>query len=554
MQKSVRGLGMRFVAVVMATLLLATGFAVASDVTTTAPAEAADASLFTPGYIISDDNFYNGAAMTEAEIQNFLNAMAPGACGANGCIKEYRQDTVSKPQYYSDTAGSVQCTAYTGAANESAARIIFKVQRACGISAKVILVTLQKERGLVTKTNPIPADFTVAMGMGCPDTAACDTNYYGFHNQVWSAARQFKAYRAAPTYFKHRAGATVDLLFHPSASCGSSRVHIANAATAGLYNYTPYQPNAAALANLYGTGDSCSSYGNRNFFRTYTDWFGNPKTPAAPVGNIDSVAAAGAEAIRVRGWTFTGGKTDPISIHVYVDGKFATSAAANVARSDVAAAYPFQGPNHGYDHTFAASYGSHKVCVYGLDSLSGGNALLGCRTVTVKAAEPAATESAAVYRFWSDTYNGHFYTRSVNERNKLITQYPDAVWRYEAVSFGAYGSQVEGTVPVYRFWSATYNGHFYTTSAAERDKVIADYPDHIWQYESIAFYVYPNTAVSSDLKPMERFWSPTYLHHFYTASAAEAEKVKTTYPASIWTYENTAFKVPAATPAAAPLP
>src|SRR5690606_20979087 len=49
-----------------------------------------------------------------------------------------------------------------------------------------------------------------------------------------------------------------------------------NEATAALYNYTPYTPNAAALANLYTTGDSCSSYGNRNFWAFYTDWFGSP--------------------------------------------------------------------------------------------------------------------------------------------------------------------------------------------------------------------------------------------------------------------------------------
>ncbi|MBC7404826.1 MAG: hypothetical protein H7252_03970 [Cytophaga sp.] len=48
-----------------------------------------------------------------------------------------------------------------------------------------------------------------------------------------------------------------------------------NQATAGLYNYTPYQPNTAALANLYGTGDSCSAYGNRNFWRMFYDWFGS---------------------------------------------------------------------------------------------------------------------------------------------------------------------------------------------------------------------------------------------------------------------------------------
>ena len=54
-------------------------------------------------------------------------------------------------------------------------------------------------------------------------------------------------------------------------------VFLANRATAGLYNYTPYQPNTAAMANLYGTGDACSAYGNRNFWRMFSDWFGNPQ-------------------------------------------------------------------------------------------------------------------------------------------------------------------------------------------------------------------------------------------------------------------------------------
>src|SRR5690606_7604841 len=67
------------------------------------------------------------------------------------------------------------------------------------------------------------------------------------------------------------------ILWHPNTSCGSSTVYISNQATAGLYIYTPYRPNQAALNNLYGTGDSCSSYGNRNFWRMFNDWFGSTK-------------------------------------------------------------------------------------------------------------------------------------------------------------------------------------------------------------------------------------------------------------------------------------
>ncbi len=44
-------------------------------------------------------------------------------------------------------------------------------------------------------------------------------------------------------------------------------------APAALYTYTPYQPNQGALNNLYGEAP-CGAYGNRNFWRTFTDWFG----------------------------------------------------------------------------------------------------------------------------------------------------------------------------------------------------------------------------------------------------------------------------------------
>jgi len=56
---------------------------------------------------------------------------------------------------------------------------IYRVQVACGISAKVILVTLQKEQGLVTSRAPSEYALRAAMGMACPDTAPCDAAFAG---------------------------------------------------------------------------------------------------------------------------------------------------------------------------------------------------------------------------------------------------------------------------------------------------------------------------------------------------------------------------------------
>jgi hypothetical protein len=232
-------------------------------------AEAATASDFNPGNIISDALFFDGAAMSAAEVQSFLNARVPSCRSGYTCLKDYRQNTPNR------AAESGRCSAYSGAANESAATIIYRVGVACGVSQKAMLVLLEKEQSLVSDTWPASSQYRSATGYGCPDTAACDSTYYGFFNQVYMAALQFKRYAANPTGWNHIAGRVNSIRFHPNAACGSSSVFIQNQATAGLYNYTPYQPNAAALANLYGSGDGCSAYGNRNFWRIFTDWFGS---------------------------------------------------------------------------------------------------------------------------------------------------------------------------------------------------------------------------------------------------------------------------------------
>jgi hypothetical protein len=61
--------------------------------------------------------------------------------------------------------------------------------------------------------------------------------------------------------------------YNPNAACGGSVVNIRSLATSALYRYTPYQPNAGALAAGYGTA-SCGAYGNRNFYLYFEDWFG----------------------------------------------------------------------------------------------------------------------------------------------------------------------------------------------------------------------------------------------------------------------------------------
>ncbi|WP_291378010.1 hypothetical protein [Demequina sp.] len=243
---------------------------VAAVLVATPQAEARPVGSFDPGYIISDQEFYNGYAMTASDIQKFLNSKVSNCVSGYTCLKDYHQPTPN-------IAPDAFCDGYVGAPDETAAEIIAKVGKSCNISQKALLVTLQKEQGLVTHVWPSDWRYDKALGYACSDSAPCDGAFKGFVYQMYYGARQFQRYAQLPTRYNYQAGRTNNILFHPNSSkCGYSRVYITNLATAGLYNYTPYQPNSAALNNLYGTGDSCSSYGNRNFWRYYWDWFGSP--------------------------------------------------------------------------------------------------------------------------------------------------------------------------------------------------------------------------------------------------------------------------------------
>ena len=256
-------------------------------------AQAADTRQFDAGNIITDQLFFNGSAMSAAEVQTFLNVRNPNCVpGPDGtpCLKNYRMNTTTMP---ADDRCPRQ---YTGAANETAATIIYKVGVACGISQRVLLVMLQKEQGLVTLSGNslYPRRYREAMGYACPDTATCNPAYAGFFKQVYTAAGRFNYYAANPNNFNHRAGQWNSVRYDVELSCGSSNVFIRNQATAGLYNYTPYQPNAASLAAGKGEGDSCSAYGNRNFWIYFTDWFGSTQTAGA--GDLaDLYVSTGAE-------------------------------------------------------------------------------------------------------------------------------------------------------------------------------------------------------------------------------------------------------------------
>lgn len=341
----------------------------------------ANASDFDPGNIISDANFFNGSAMSAQAVQNFLNSQVSSCRSGYICVKDFTQSTWTR-------SGDAMCNSYTGAANESAATIIAKVGQACNVSQSVLIVLLQKEQSLITDTAPSARQYAAATGFACPDTAPCDAEFTGFYNQVYKAAWQYKRYSNPPgttaffTWFP--VGKYANVRYHPDANCGSAPVLIQNQATAGLYYYTPYQPNATAMSNVYGgQNDGCSSYGNRNFWRLYTDWFGDPRGSNNPHGALDKVlgVVGGIQAI---GWAVDPATAEPTWVTVAIDG-VSSSYKADYRLDWLPALYPNLGVNHGFSQVVGASPGAHTVCVSKANGVD-----LGCKSVTVPPNDRAA--------------------------------------------------------------------------------------------------------------------------------------------------------------------
>ena len=148
-----------------------------------------------------------------------------------------------------------------------------------------------------------------------------------------------------------------------------------------------------------------------------------------------------------------------------------------------------------------------------------------------------------VYRFWSPKNQHHFYTASQQEATIIQTSYPSSTWTYEGVAYSVPSGQTcTDSSPVYRFWSNKNQSHFFTISAQERDIIISSYDENTWKYEGVAYCAYTTRSTTS-MVPVFRFWSNKLSGHFYTTSAQERDIIISSYDENTWKYEGVAYYV-----------
>lgn len=335
-------------------LLLSSGVFILSQNT---EAEALSGSGWIAGRIIDDSVFTNSKDMSASQIQSFLDAKVgtngydsvPGKCDNKGernaapfnsniTRKQYAANKglenhtfTCLNQYYEVPKTSPSLgTPYNNYGNQpgdpnppgskSAAQIIYDAAQKYKISPRVLLIMLQKESAgpLVTDDWPFENQYTYAMGARCPDGpdgAECDPEYAGFSMQMYEAASLFRWYLDSmdKDWWPYAKPGNRNVLWNVTyarywngsdwVACGGKTINIETKATAALYTYTPYQPNAAALEHLYtavpsgdGFDSRCAAYGNRNFWRMFHDWFGSTQgTPFFRLGSNASVYILGSE-------------------------------------------------------------------------------------------------------------------------------------------------------------------------------------------------------------------------------------------------------------------
>ena len=149
------------------------------------------------------------------------------------------------------------------------------------------------------------------------------------------------------------------------------------------------------------------------------------------------------------------------------------------------------------------------------------------------------TAMTNVYRFWSPAAAKHFYTTSEDEKNVLINEY-SSTWVFEGVVFrAATVASLPSMAPVHKFWAVNGQTQFYTISESEKDSLLREY-GHVYRYDGVAFYAYPQGQQPPETKPVYRFLNLASNGHLYTASEDEVTLLKGSF-SQTFQYEGVAF-------------
>jgi peptidoglycan hydrolase-like protein with peptidoglycan-binding domain len=174
---------------------------------------------FSPSYVMSNTTFSSTRAFpSQQSVQDYLNRIG------------------SPLATYSDQGQPAAYWIFGAARGQTSS----KYGVVPNINPGVLMAYLEKEQSLLSlRGYDMNADpekrLKTALGYGCPDTAACDTQYFGLGNQLsWAAYQlQYNYNNSTKANFSHQVNKTINTL-------DGYNVFLSNEATAAQYRYTPH--------------------------------------------------------------------------------------------------------------------------------------------------------------------------------------------------------------------------------------------------------------------------------------------------------------------------
>lgn len=507
--------------------------------------------------IIDDSIFLSKDSMSAQDIQNFLNSKV-AVCDS------YHKDANGNPPSTPYICLKDYVDSNTG---KTAAQLIYDESQSRGLNPKVILVTLQKEQGLVTDTWPFDSQYRSAMGYGCPETqTVCDSQYYGFYNQVHLGSGLLRAGEARDCGDTSTLpGYSIDSEWRKGnvVSVDGKPTYMGTCATGSLYNYTPHRPDSAWLP----AADGNHYYGNYNFIYYFSTWFGLPyvtyssnsayaKSPCN-IPQFDSSQVGRLYHPELEDYFYTTSRTDAcqaVKTGYVWDGIVFSN---YVPDSSTEPVYRLTGVG---GHLFTTSdavktdyinnrgYTYEGIAFYAKTSATG-NIPVYCMVKNGTVLYTSATGEESIFQSAGFTNAGlAFYTVPINQNNSVhvfrlsrgahrlyttssyekdIAQiYYGFTWESSS-DLTAFSSPNANLTPVYRLSTADH--HFYTTNRGERDIAVLFYG---YSSEGSMFYGYPSgTAQTSSVY---RLTDPNG-NRLYTQSSVEKDLATSKYG---YTYES----------------
>lgn len=297
-------------------------------------------------------------------------------------------------------------------------QLIWEVSQEFNVNPKVLLVTLQKEQSLLSKTAPTQTQLDWALGFGAYDGSTPDTRdpkYKGLGNQIWYAAARLDAYGATTWKPGLKYDICMDCVTNPAVPVRNPEFVPQNLSTYKLYVYTPHSHGPTAA--IYG--------GNYLFWTLYWRYFdeGPLANPAVrPVFRFYNKVNGSHFYTMSEAERLTVIKTWP-EVYAFEGPAYSVNTASPANNLPLYRFYNRKSGSHFYtaspeerDTVLArwASTFTYEGPVYNVSA--------------------SPVNATPMFRFYNKRNGSHFYTASPEERDSVLTLYA-ATYAYEGVAY-----------------------------------------------------------------------------------------------------------------------